>query len=201
MVIRVYGSRVSRWLTHLRWVAIAWIVVFWRLGSLSLMDPDEAHYAELTREMLRAGSWLVPLLDGLPYIDKPVLFHWLQGAAMAALGESEFAVRLPTAIAAIGLFAATRYFGIALLGTAAGEWGAIMFATVPLTFALSSIAVLDMLYTAFLFGAIGCLLMATREPRRLMEGVGYGLLTLAVMTKGPVALLLTGLFLGAGFNW
>ena len=44
------------------------------------MDPDEAHYAQLTREMLRAGNWMIPLLDGLPYIDKPVLFHWLAGA-------------------------------------------------------------------------------------------------------------------------
>ena len=52
------------------------------------MDPDEAHYAQLTREMLRAGNWMIPLLDGLPYIDKPVLFHWLQGLAIAVLGET-----------------------------------------------------------------------------------------------------------------
>ena len=75
--------------------------MFWRLGYPSLMDPDEAHYAELTREMLQAGNWLVPLLDGLPYIDKPVLFHWLQGAAMTLLGPTELAARLPSAIAAL----------------------------------------------------------------------------------------------------
>ena len=77
------GARIRaslRGLTGLRWLAIAWIVVFWRLGYTSLLDPDEAHYAELTREMLRSGNWLVPLLDGKPFIDKPVLFHWLQGA-------------------------------------------------------------------------------------------------------------------------
>jgi 4-amino-4-deoxy-L-arabinose transferase-like glycosyltransferase len=190
---------VRRQLIHLRWVAIAWIVVFWRLGSWSLMDPDEAHYAELTREMLSSGSWLVPLLDGLPYIDKPVLFHWLQGAAMAALGESEFAARLPSAMAALGLFASTRWVGIALLGKRAGEWGAIMFATIPATFALASIALLDMVYTSFLFGAISCLLMAMREPRPATERAGYALLTLAFMTKGPVALVLTSLFLGAAW--
>ena len=102
------------------------------------MDPDEAHYAELTREMLQAGNWLVPLLDGLPYIDKPVLFHWLQGASMTLLGQSEFAARLPSAIAALGLFALTRWVGIALFGAAAGEWGAVMFATIPATFFLAS---------------------------------------------------------------
>jgi 4-amino-4-deoxy-L-arabinose transferase-like glycosyltransferase len=130
-------------------------VVFWRLGYTTLLDPDEAHYAEMTREMLQSHSWLVPLLDGQPFIDKPVLFHWLQGLSMTLLGDTEFAVRLPSAIAAIALFAATRRLGILLFGETVGEWGAIMFATIPATFALSSIGLLDMVFTAFLFGAFG----------------------------------------------
>ena len=186
-------------LIRLRWVVIAGIVVFWRLGYTSLMDPDEAHYAELTREMLRSGSWLVLLLDGRAYIDKPVLFHWLQGAAMAWLGESEFAARLPSALAALGLFAITRWLGVALFGAAVGEWGAIMFATIPATFALSSIGLLDMVYTTFLFGALSCLLVAARDRRPAVELAGYALLTLAVMTKGPVALVMVGLFCGAAW--
>ena len=105
-------------------MAIGWIVVFWRLGYASLLDPDEAHYAELTREMLHSGSWLVPLLDGKPFIDKPVLFHWLQGASVLLLGETEFAARLPTALSAIGLFAITRWVGAALFGEEVGSLGA-----------------------------------------------------------------------------
>jgi 4-amino-4-deoxy-L-arabinose transferase-like glycosyltransferase len=190
---------VPRQLIRLRWVAIAWIVVFWRLGYPSLMDPDEAHYAQLTREMLHAGNWLVPLLDGVPYIDKPVLFHWLQGAAITLFGESEWATRLPSALAALGLFAIVRRVGTVLFGAAVGEWGAIMFATIPATFMLASIGLLDMVYAAFLFGAVGCLLMAAREPRPRVEVAGYALLALAVMTKGPVALVLTGLFLGSAW--
>jgi len=186
-------------LARLRWAAIAWILVFWRLGYPSLMDPDEAHYAELTREMLRSHSWLVPLLDGKPFIDKPVLFHWLQGASVALLGESELAARLPSAIAALALFAITRWVGIALLGVEAGEWGAIMFATIPATFALSSIGLFDMVFSTFLFGALGCLLVAATRQRPRLEFAGYALLTLAVMTKGPVALLLVGLFCGTAW--
>jgi 4-amino-4-deoxy-L-arabinose transferase-like glycosyltransferase len=188
-----------RGLTAVRWLAIAWIVVFWRLGYPSLLDPDEALYAELTREMLRSGSWLVPLLDGKPFIDKPVLFHWLQGAAVAVLGESEFAARVPSAIAALALFAITRWAGIALLGVETGEWGAIMFATIPATFALSSIGLFDMVFTAFLFGAVACLLVGAKERRPRIVVAGYGLLTLAVMTKGPVALLLVALFCGSAW--
>src|SRR5215210_2721344 len=66
------------WPMRVGWIVVVWTVVFWRLGYLSLLDPDEAHYAQLTREMMRSRRWLVPLLDGAPFIDKPVLFHWLQ---------------------------------------------------------------------------------------------------------------------------
>jgi len=148
--LRVASSR----LQGLRWAAVAWIVVFWRLGYTTFLDPDEAHYAEITREMLHSGSWFVPLLDGQPFIDKPVLFHWLQGVSMVLLGETEFAGRLPSALAAIALFVATRRLGRTLFSDEVGEVGAIMFATIPATFALSSIGLFDMVYTAFLFGAL-----------------------------------------------
>jgi 4-amino-4-deoxy-L-arabinose transferase-like glycosyltransferase len=189
----------SRGFSYLGWLAIAWIVVFWRLGYPTLMDPDEAHYAQLTREMLRSGNWLVPLLDGHPLIDKPVLFHWMQGAFVILLGESELAVRLPSALSALALFALTRWAGMALLGAEVGEWGAIMFATIPATFALSSIGLFDMVFTTFLFGGLACLLVAAEARRPRVERVGYGLLALAVMTKGPVALVLMLLFLGAAW--
>src|SRR4026209_2302277 len=134
------------------WIAIGWIVVFWRLGYASLLDPDEAHYAELTREMLHSGSWLVPLLDGKPFIDKPVRFHWLQGASVWLLGETEFAARLPSAVAALSLFAITRWAGGILFGLEVGSLAASMFATIPATFALASIALFDMVFACFLFG-------------------------------------------------
>jgi 4-amino-4-deoxy-L-arabinose transferase-like glycosyltransferase len=183
----------------LRWVAIIWVVVFWKMGSLSLFDPDEAHYAELTREMLESGNWLVPLLDGKPFIDKPVLFHWLQGTSILLFGESEFATRLPTGLAALGLIAITRSVGRELFSAEVGTLGAIMFAVIPATFALSTIALFDMVFGCFLFGALGCLLVAAKRASVKLELCGYGLLTLAVMTKGPVALALIVLWLAAAF--
>ncbi len=170
-------------------------MVFWRRGYLTLLDPDEAHYAELTRELVRDGGWLVPLLDGEPFIDKPILFHWLQGLSFQLLGETEFAARLPTAIAALALFAVTRWVGSVLFGARVGESGALMLAAIPATFALSRIAIFDMVFTTFLFGSVGCLLVASTARRPRLEWCGYGLLALAIMTKGPVALVVVGLFI------
>jgi 4-amino-4-deoxy-L-arabinose transferase-like glycosyltransferase len=168
-------------------------VIFCRLGYPSLLDPDEAHYAQLTREMVHAGNWMVPVLDGAPYIDKPVLFHWLQGASIKLLGESEFALRLPSALAALGLIATTWWLGSVLFTAEIGESAAFMLATLPATFVLASIGMIDMVYTAFLFGGVACLIVAALKDRQRLQDPGYALLALAVMTKGPVALVLPAL--------
>jgi 4-amino-4-deoxy-L-arabinose transferase-like glycosyltransferase len=181
-----------------RWPVICWIVVFWRLGWLSLLDPDEAHYAQLTHEMLARRSWFVPLLDGKPFIDKPVLFHWLQAGCVSLFGETEFALRVPSACAALMLFVITRWVGVTLFGDEVGEWGALMLATIPATFALSSVGLFDMVFTGFLFGAVSMLLIAALQQRPRLQYIGFVLLALAVMTKGPVALLLVGLFVALG---
>jgi 4-amino-4-deoxy-L-arabinose transferase-like glycosyltransferase len=188
-------------LMAVRWAAIAWVVVFWRLGYPSLLDPDEAHYAQITREMLQSGNWMVPVLDGKPYIDKPIFFHWLQGLSMTILGETEFAARLPSALAAIALIAIVWWLGARLFDRETGEAGAAMFATVPFTFALASIGQFDMVYTAFLFGGLACLLDSTLERRTWLEYPGYVLVALAVMTKGPVALLLVAVAFAAALGF
>lgn len=181
------------------WGLMAWVIVFWRLGYLSLLDPDEAHYAQLTREMLRAQNWLVPLLDGTPYIDKPVLFHWLQGLSVAGLGESELANRLPNALSALCLIGIVRWLGGQLFDRKTGEWAALMFATIPATFALSRVALFDMLFATCLFGGVACLVVAALRERLRLQYPGFALIALAIMTKGPVALILVTMFAAAAF--
>jgi 4-amino-4-deoxy-L-arabinose transferase-like glycosyltransferase len=186
------------WLRLAKWATVCWIVVFWKLGAPALMDPDEAHYAQLTREMLRAGNWMIPLLDGLPYIDKPVLFHWLQGIAIAIVGETEVALRLPSAIAAVGLFWITYWTGDQLFDRRIAVRAWLMLATIPMTFLLASIGVFDMVFTALLFGAIAVAMVACLRDRPRLQYLSYVFLSLAVMTKGPVALVLAGLFFLGG---
>ena len=115
-------------LSLLRWSAIAWIVVFWRLGYTGLLDPDEAHYAELTREMLRAHSWFVPLLDGAPFIDKPVLFHWLQVVSIKVLGSPTRQSHAQCA-GRLALIGVTLWVATELFDRKVGQLAALMFAT------------------------------------------------------------------------
>ena len=54
------------------------------LGSFPLRDNNEGLYAEIAREMLVDGHWIVPHLNGVPYIEKPPLLYWLEALFMAA---------------------------------------------------------------------------------------------------------------------
>src|SRR5262249_56339025 len=86
---------------------VAMLVLGWGLGGYVLYEPDEARHAEVAREMVSASTWrewVVPRLDGTPYLNKPAPFYWLMAAAIAALGVNQRAPRsaplpppLPTA--------------------------------------------------------------------------------------------------------
>jgi 4-amino-4-deoxy-L-arabinose transferase-like glycosyltransferase len=172
------------------WIILCWIVVFWRLGYLPLLDPDEAHYAEITREMMSAREFVVPLLNGEPLIDKPVLFHWLQAGSFQILGQTEFAARLPSALSALLLFIVTYWCGFRLFGRDTGERGALLLATIPATFALSNVGVFDMLFTVCLFGALAALCVSVVDRKPALQYLAFLLVAGAVLTKGPVAIVL-----------
>jgi 4-amino-4-deoxy-L-arabinose transferase-like glycosyltransferase len=186
--------RAAPWLG---WAIVIWIVVFWRLGYPSFWDPgDEAHYAEATREMLASGHWLVPMYNGQPFFDKPVLFYVLQMAAFAAFGPTEFAARLVPAVSTLGLLAAVWWLGRRLFDAEVASLGTLMLSLLPATFALSAYAILDMTFTAFLFAGLAMIAVAALRDRPRLQYPGYVLLALAVLTKGPLAIVLAGLTFG-----
>ena len=74
------------------------------LGARDLVVPDETRYAEIPREMIAGGDWVVPNLNGLRYFEKPALGYWVHAGSLLLFGENNFAVRLPSALA-VGLSA------------------------------------------------------------------------------------------------
>jgi 4-amino-4-deoxy-L-arabinose transferase-like glycosyltransferase len=74
---------------------------FAHLGNIPLFDSDEGLYSEVTREMLANQDFTKPLLNGIPFPLKPPLFFWAQAASIKIFGLNEFAMRLPSALAAL----------------------------------------------------------------------------------------------------
>jgi 4-amino-4-deoxy-L-arabinose transferase-like glycosyltransferase len=176
-------------------VSLVFVVLFWRLGTPTMWDPDEAHYAETSREMLASGDWWAPHYNGRPFFDKPVLFHQLQALAMRTFSDPEFAARIVPAAAALALVAITLWLGATLLTVEVAVTGALILVSNPGVFGLARYAILDTLFTMFLFGAAALITVAALGGRSRLQWPGYICLALAVATKGPIALVLCGLAL------
>ncbi|MGC1457446.1 MAG: glycosyltransferase family 39 protein [Steroidobacteraceae bacterium] len=105
-----------RWLgTLFAACAAIWLV---SLGFRGLYNPDEGRYAEISREILASGDWVIPHLDGLVYIEKPPLQYWATAISESLFGQNDWAARLYTGLCAL----ATVYAIWALIRR---EWGAL----------------------------------------------------------------------------
>jgi 4-amino-4-deoxy-L-arabinose transferase-like glycosyltransferase len=174
---------------------LLFVVLFWRLGTPTFWDPDEAHYAQTSHEMAASGDWWAPYYNEQPFFDKPVLFHQLQGAAMLLIGDDELAARLVPALAALGLVAITVWFGIRVVSVDVGIVSGLMLGASPGLFGLARYAILDTLFTMFTFGGAAFLAAAALKDRPRLQWPGYILLAFGVLTKGPIALVLCGVAL------
>ena len=170
-------------------------VLFWRLGEPAFWDPDEAHYAETTREMIATGDWWAPFYNEQPFFDKPVLFHQLQGVTMLAFGQDELGARMLPALAALILIGTTAWFGAAMISIDVGIVAGLMLAASPGVFGLARYAILDTLFTMFLFGGATLFATAALRDRPSLQWPGYICIALAVLTKGPIGLVLCGIAL------
>src|SRR5215467_9544028 len=83
---------------------------FFGLSNFGLLGADEPRYAQVAREMLARHDWITPWLGGQPWLEKPVLYYWQAMAAFSALGVTDWAARIPSAIDATLLVFAVYLF-------------------------------------------------------------------------------------------
>src|ERR1700722_5121725 len=127
-------------------VALPAVLLYPRL-AFPLFEPDESRYAELPREMLLRGDFVVPHLDGEPYLDKPPLFYWLVAAAYKVFGVGAGTARLVPALALHGTILLVYLFGTRRFGERAALWGALGLMLAPGFFGMGRLLVLDGLLT------------------------------------------------------
>jgi 4-amino-4-deoxy-L-arabinose transferase-like glycosyltransferase len=157
-----------------------------------LLEPDEGRYAQIPREMITTGDWVVPHLQGKPYLDKPPLLYWLIALSYTLFGVSEESARLIPALAIHATILAVYLLGRRSLGERTAFWGALLLAIAPGFLGMGRLLILDGLLTLFVTLAIFCTYEAIRNPafdRRwwYIAALAAGL---GVLTKGPISLLL-----------
>ena len=157
-----------------------------------LSIPDETRYAEIPYEMLIGDDWVTPRLNGLRYFEKPPLGYWLSAISISLLGQSNFAVRLATTLAAgctvwlLYLFS-LRFFA----NRQTANLAAFVYLTFMAVYLLGTHATLDTLFSLFLTAGIMSYAAATLEQhssRARFYWLGCGVsLGCAFLTKGFLA--------------
>lgn len=193
----------------------AWLFIL-GVGYWNLWDPDEPRYAEVAKEMVDGGNWILPHLNGKVYGDKPPLFFWLIALSSHLWGGfSSFAVRFPPALFGTLTVLLTFFVGKRLYGSRAGFLSGLVLAT-SLEFAYLSIrANIDTTLTFFTTASILCFLLWFQQRKEVktcehpMGGLRllgfYVAMALGTLAKGPIGfiipLLVSLIYLAIQKDW
>ena len=197
---RTRGRR--HWLLLALVAAAGLALLVFQLGSTGLVDETPPLFAASARAMAETGDWLTPRVNGLPRYDKPPLVYWLMGVGYALPGQAiwdplgTWSARLPSALSSVALMLLLSDTLLRLPQRKEGQaitavTAALAFALSPLVLLWSRIAVSDALFSALLSGAL--LLFWRRYAGQGRWWLPWVVLGLAVLTKGPVAVVLAAL--------
>jgi 4-amino-4-deoxy-L-arabinose transferase-like glycosyltransferase len=202
--------------------ATLYVCYFSHLGAIGFVGPDEPRYVWIARDMAETGDWVTPRLYGKPWFEKPPLYYWGAALCFKLFGVSEAAARLPSAISALLATLALAWLAWRIYGVETARWLLLLLPTTVGMIGFSHAAATDMPFSAMLTIAVVCAAVivglvpersrrdgaqhtaqlqveAPTAQRRLVALVLFGIfLGLAVLAKGPAAIILCG---GAVFVW
>ena len=153
------------------------------LGGYPLFDPDEGRNAEVAREIAATNDYILPHLDGLPYLDKPIVYFAAAAATMEVLGPTEMAARLPAYLFTIATLAIVVVFVRRRWGADAAWLAALALATMPLVMTYARATIMDS--TLSFCTTLAILAFWDERPVLAWAAIGLG-----SITKGPVAILI-----------
>jgi 4-amino-4-deoxy-L-arabinose transferase-like glycosyltransferase len=163
---------------------------FLNIHAVPLFDLDEGAFSEATREMFVRGDFISPYLNGAPRYDKPVLIHWLQAASVWTLGLNEFALRLPSALAAALWSWLIFLFTKRYTTTATALYAAIITASTLQISLIAKAAIADALLNLFLSSAMFNIYLFYQSREQRYVYLSAAAMALGFLTKGPVAVVI-----------
>ncbi len=201
-------------------LVIGWIAFGWNLGNVGLIDETEPLFAEASRQMLLTGDWITPFFNGVTRFDKPALIYWCQAIAYSIMGVNEWAARTPSVLAAMGVIA-LAFYTVQWHFTKKDELEKVTnlprrYLTAALAAALMALnpemivwgrtGVSDMLLTGCIGSTLLCFFLGYAQNNRAIVIANwqfpnqwylasYVLIAGAILTKGPVGIVLPGLIM------
>jgi len=173
-------------------ILLSLFLFFFRLGDVGFFEPDEGRYAEIAREMIERGDYVVPRLNGVLYFEKPPLVYWLTALSFKVFGINEFAGRfVPAFFGFLGIIV-TYFLARKMYGVKCALYSSLILLATIEYFIISRILVLDMALAFFVSCSFFCFYsyLNSNKNKTLFLMFFYAASALGVLTKGPVAVVL-----------
>jgi len=162
------------------------------IGNVHLFDWDEINFAESAREMIATGNYFSVQINYARFTEKPPLFFWMQVLSMKTFGINEFAARFPNAFCGIFTLIILFRIGKKIYNEQVARIWVMVYLGTLFTFLYFKSGIIDPWFNLFIFLAIyyfyTSIISATQKIKYAIL-VGF-FLGLAVLTKGPVAILI-----------
>ncbi len=169
--------------------ALAFSLLFARLGDRALLETSEARYAETAREMYLTGDWMIPRFLGIKHFHKPPLTYWITECGYGLFGVTELGARFFLASAGLAVLALTFWLGRVCFGERAALLGTGILLLTPLFGSFARVLTTDLFLTLFTTASIAAFVAGRRGHRPafllmwLLAGASF-------MTKGPIGVIL-----------
>lgn len=170
------------------WIAIG-AVLF--AGIRPLWEPDEGRYAEVAREMIRTGEYLVPHLGPVVHLTKPPVAYWFTALGLELFGVNSWGARIPLVLAfLVTVWCVLDVTRSMRLGERTARLATLVYLTSFLPFVAGHVLTCDTYVVAFEAVSIAAAWRVwTRRPGARWVWVHWLALAAAFMTKGPPGLL------------
>lgn len=168
-------------------------------GGVHLFDWDEINFAECAREMIATGDYINVQINFKPFWEKPPLFIWMQVLSLKAFGMNEFAARFPNALCGIGSLLILFQLGKHIHSESFGLWWVLVYAGSILPHFYFRSGIIDPWFNLLIFISLYYFyrlhsIQSENKRKRALFASLWGVFTgLAILTKGPTALLIVGI--------
>jgi 4-amino-4-deoxy-L-arabinose transferase-like glycosyltransferase len=190
--------------------AVLFLLWFAICGVRPLSVPDEGRYPEVAREMLQSGDYVTPHLNGVAFLDKPILYYWLQTVSYRVLGVNTWSVRLMPVL--FGVLGAVLVFVASgqLFNRRAAYLAVAALVCNPLYFGASQYANMDLEVAIWVTATLILFLLGRQQAegswrRRCTFWLAYASMGCGVLTKGLIGavfpLMAIGVWVIVGWRW
>ncbi len=180
--------------TSVKYLLIAVIgslLYFPLLGQAHLFDWDEINFAECAREMIVTNNYLQVQINYQPFWEKPPLFIWMQVLSMKAFGINEYAARFPNALIGVITLLSLFHVGRRTINEKVAIWWVVLYVVSWLPHFYFKSGIIDPTFNLLIFLSFYQVYRVVNKNKKILSSIFSGLfLGLAVLTKGPVAILI-----------